>query len=322
MWIESLNTVMDDNKILTLASNERIAVTPDMRLIFEISNLRTATPATVSRAGILYINPGDLGWNPFVTSWIETREQQAEKNTLTILFDKYIPFCSDMIDKKFKKITPLSGINHIQVLCTLLDALLVEDNIGKEPSDQTYEVWFVFALVWSFGSALFHDAATDHKSEFSKWFINDFKSISFPTESVFDVFVDPTTQSFAPWTDKVPTFELDPDVPLSSCLVHNGETIRMRFFLDFFIQMNFPIMMVGLAGSGKTLMLNEKLSQLDEETLIENVPFNFYYSAEMTQKILEKPLEKKAGKNYGPPGTKRLIYFLDDVRKIILHSTL
>ncbi len=31
MWIESLNTVMDDNKILTLASNERIALTPSMR---------------------------------------------------------------------------------------------------------------------------------------------------------------------------------------------------------------------------------------------------------------------------------------------------
>jgi dynein heavy chain len=64
MWIESLNTVMDDNKILTLASNERIPLTPSMRLLFEISHLKTATPATVSRAGILYINPADLGWNP------------------------------------------------------------------------------------------------------------------------------------------------------------------------------------------------------------------------------------------------------------------
>lgn len=64
MWIESLNTVMDDNKVLTLASNERIALTPAMRLLFEISSLKTATPATVSRAGILYINPQDLGWNP------------------------------------------------------------------------------------------------------------------------------------------------------------------------------------------------------------------------------------------------------------------
>lgn len=64
MWIESLNTVMDENKVLTLASNERIPLTPSMRLIFEISHLRTATPATVSRAGILFINPQDLGWIP------------------------------------------------------------------------------------------------------------------------------------------------------------------------------------------------------------------------------------------------------------------
>lgn len=64
MWIESLNTVMDDNKVLTLASNERISLTKDMRLLFEIGHLKYATPATVSRAGILYINPQDLGWYP------------------------------------------------------------------------------------------------------------------------------------------------------------------------------------------------------------------------------------------------------------------
>jgi dynein heavy chain len=55
-WIESMNSVMDDNKLLTLASNERIPLKPHMRLIFEIRDLRFATPATVSRAGILYIS--------------------------------------------------------------------------------------------------------------------------------------------------------------------------------------------------------------------------------------------------------------------------
>lgn len=64
MWIESLNTVMDDNKVLTLASNERIALTNEMRLLFEIADLKAATPATVSRAGILYMNVDDLGWYP------------------------------------------------------------------------------------------------------------------------------------------------------------------------------------------------------------------------------------------------------------------
>lgn len=53
-------------QVLTLASNERVALTPSMKLLFEIHHLRTATPATVSRAGILYVNPQDLGWNPWV----------------------------------------------------------------------------------------------------------------------------------------------------------------------------------------------------------------------------------------------------------------
>jgi len=57
-----MNTVMDDNKVLTLVSNERIPLTPSMRLIIEVSNLRNATPATVSRGGVLFINEGDIGW--------------------------------------------------------------------------------------------------------------------------------------------------------------------------------------------------------------------------------------------------------------------
>ena len=61
-WIESMNTVMDDNKVLTLISNDRIPLSNSMRLIFEISNLKHATPATVSRAGVLFVNDTDIGW--------------------------------------------------------------------------------------------------------------------------------------------------------------------------------------------------------------------------------------------------------------------
>lgn len=54
MWIESLNTVMDDNKILTLASGERIVLNKGIRLIFEVGHLKNATPATVSR-GVYFV---------------------------------------------------------------------------------------------------------------------------------------------------------------------------------------------------------------------------------------------------------------------------
>jgi len=70
-WIESMNSVMDDNKLLTLASNERITLKPSMRLIFEIRDLKFATPATVSRAGILYISDtAGSQWRAYVKSWI------------------------------------------------------------------------------------------------------------------------------------------------------------------------------------------------------------------------------------------------------------
>ena len=42
------------------------------RLLFEISHLRNASPATVSRAGVLYINEHDVGWAPFVQTWIDS----------------------------------------------------------------------------------------------------------------------------------------------------------------------------------------------------------------------------------------------------------
>lgn len=74
-----------------------------------------------------------------------------------------------------------------------------------------------------------------------------------------------------------------------------------------------PVMLIGNAGVGKTVLVNDKLNSLSENYAVCTVPFNFYTTSEMLQKILEKPLEKKAGRNYGPPGNKTLIYFLDDM---------
>lgn len=71
------------------------------------------------------------------------------------------------------------------------------------------------------------------------------------------------------------------------------------------------ILQLGNAGCGKTVLVNEKLASMSENYALCNVPFNFYTTSEMLQKVLEKPLEKKAGRNYGPPGSKTMIYFID-----------
>jgi dynein heavy chain len=83
---------MNDNKILTLASNERIPLKPHMRMIFEIWDLKFATSATFSRAGILYISDeGGAQWKSYVETWIANNLQDEQpKVNLQKLFDRFV----------------------------------------------------------------------------------------------------------------------------------------------------------------------------------------------------------------------------------------
>ncbi|XP_043088817.1 dynein axonemal heavy chain 11-like, partial [Puntigrus tetrazona] len=314
MWIESLNTVMDDNKVLTLANNERIPLTPSMRLLFEISHLKHATPATVSRAGILYLNPQELSWNLYVTSWIDRRERQTERAHLTILFDKYVPRCIEKMRSSFKTIVPVTENSMIQTLCSLLDCLLTPESIPADTPREVYETYFVFACVWAFGGATFQDQIHDHRAEFSQWWIKEMKSVKFPAQgSVFDYYLDPHSRRFLPWTDRIPVFEMDPDTPVQSVLVPTAETVRLQYFTRVLLETSQPLMLIGGAGSGKSALVRNLLETLPENFMTAKVPLHFYITASVLQKAMEKALERKAGRSYAPPRNKRLIYFIDDM---------
>lgn len=69
-WIESMNTVLDDNMTLCLANGERIKLLPKIQLLFEVADTSAASPATISRLGMVYYHPKCLGWQPFVDTWV------------------------------------------------------------------------------------------------------------------------------------------------------------------------------------------------------------------------------------------------------------
>ena len=69
-WIENMNTVLDDNMTLCLSNGERVKLKPEMKMIFECDNLEMASPATVSRCGMIYVSPEACNWRLGTHQWL------------------------------------------------------------------------------------------------------------------------------------------------------------------------------------------------------------------------------------------------------------
>ncbi|CAM9224257.1 unnamed protein product, partial [Choristocarpus tenellus] len=317
-WIESMNSVMDDNRMLTLASNERIPLKPHMRMIFEIRDLKYATPATVSRAGILYISTDDgTQWRSLIQSWLKKREEPQEiKDAFQNFFNDYVAESLLWMKINVKPIISVEDMSLVQVMLFMMDGLLTPKNTSNVES---LEKVLVFCIIWALGSALtVADDGTDYQKLFSDWWRNEWKKVKFPSrETVFDYWLDPDTDTFEQWAKSPYFYSIDYDsrvTPMTQVTVPTPETCSVTFWMQLLVQMRKPVMMAGPSGTGKTQMVMGmlKMQNLDAVTF-QSINFNFYTTSAVLQNTMSLPLEKKTGTNFGPPGNCRLVYFLDDL---------
>ena len=155
LWIENMNTVLDDNMTLCLANSERIKLRPELRMLFEVQDLAVASPATVSRCGMVYLSFDNLPWNLYVKSWLDRQDfAQVHKDLIEGLFNK-------SLEKTFKKKTkmyepfPTTLIQCATNICRILESLKPNMKLDvEELAPKVITAHFVFAFIWGVGGGV------------------------------------------------------------------------------------------------------------------------------------------------------------------------
>jgi dynein heavy chain len=336
IWIEDLNTVLDDNRILTLANGDRIPMTDNTKIMFENETLINASPATVSRCGIIYVSQSDLGWTPIVQAWeILNPKKDPElakfKKSALSSFYKYMGDDETPADpgkmfnflaRNTKPVMHLLTGGSAAACFRTLDGLYKSVAIFKTSKpDKTIERLYIFAATWSIGGLL---EGTDRKlwDEFLREQAGGsaddlFPVLTSPSDTIFNYWVDETTGEWNRWKADswlYPTLAPGTKLNFASLLVPTMDSTRSLYVIKQNQMNRNPVLLTGSPGTAKTSAALMWAATFDSEKM----GFKFINFSSLTtmggfQDAIEESLDKRGGKSFGPPNGKSLTVFVDDI---------
>jgi dynein heavy chain len=338
LWIESMNTVLDDNKKLCLMSGEIIQMSPSMNLIFETDDLSQASPATVSRCGMIYLEPSTFGWEPIYTSWLNDLPpflKEDNRELIQALVDWIINPCLRFIHKQVKELVVTSDSNLTRSFMYLFQMLMDDICEGDESisKDKNMRSWimsvFMFSIVWSLGAT--GDNASQEK--FDTFFrdliggknedhplpaaVGKIDCPMPPEGKVHDYMFEAKGRGkWTPWLDIIKDQTIDPSISkVADIIVPTVYTARCTYLMNIMIKHNRAVLFVGPTGTGKTVYIKDNLmNRLDKERYVPLViNFSAQTSAGQTQDIVMSKLDKRRKGVFGPPMGKKTVIFVDDL---------
>lgn len=139
--------------------------------------------------------------------------------------------------------------------------------------------------------------------------------------TVFDYVYSFADDTWVEWKTKVPAYQAVPiggapgETPFVQLFVPTADTYRLTYLMNSLARKGKYTMLVG-SGSGKTSLISQYLNSLDKDVdgfLTVTVNMSYYTDSKRIQNEIELNIDKRSGKRYGPPATKRLIVFVDDM---------
>uniref|UniRef100_A0A5F8GDS1 Dynein axonemal heavy chain 8 n=1 Tax=Monodelphis domestica TaxID=13616 RepID=A0A5F8GDS1_MONDO len=323
IWIENLNSVLDDNKTLTLANGDRIPMAPSCKLLFEVHNIENASPATVSRMGMVYISSSALSWRPILQAWLKKRSSQ-EATILLALYDKVFEDTYVYMNLNLQPKMQLLECNYIMQSLNLLEGLIPSKEEGGIASSEHLEKLFVFGLMWSLGALL----ELDNREKLEAFLRKHSSKISLPdiseetNQTMYEFFVT-DYGDWEHWNKKVEPYIYPTDsIPeYLSILVPNVDNVRSSFLMDTIAKQHKAVLLIGEQGTAKTVMIKGYMKKYDPEAqLSKSLNFSSATEPMMFQRTIESYVDKRMGSTYGPPGGRKMTVFIDDINMPIINE--
>ena len=319
-WVENLNSVLDDNKLLTLPNGERLSLPPNVRILFEVENLKYATLATVSRCGMVWFSDDTVESEMLLANYLEGLKStafdeldeetagQASTKALTVqeqvsdLLQHYLTsehLLRNALEEaqKYSHIMQYTKIRALNTLFSLLNRAcrsIIEYNIQHEEFplepeqlDSFVSRKMLLALVW----ALVGDCPIRERRAFGEY-LSDLTTFETPllseAASLIDYDVSLPKADWASWQSQVPNVEVNThSIIQTDMVIPTLDTVRHEDILYSWLAEHKPLILCGPPGSGKTMTLFSALRKLPN---MEVVGLNF--SSATTPDLLIKTFDQ------------------------------
>ena len=303
-WVESLNSVLDDNRLLTLPSGWRIQFGPNVNFLFETHDLSYASPATISRMGMIFLSDEDVDSKAIVSSWLA--KNNADDNLKRLM------------DEMFIRATNwcMKHSDFLNVETSLVGCIL--NGLAQMHGSISGRLEFGVALVRGLGGNLTEAGKEAFAKEIFKWC-----GESHPGRRPSLVYYNAERDRLDTYTGSetlddisLADFSSDGTYPVV-------QTADVKATLDILLPLldsnakikNQPFLLVGPEGSGKSLLLHHCFKQL-RATNVAVV----HCSANITpQHVIQKLTQvclivsSSNGRVFRPKECDRLILYLKDL---------